>query len=458
MNLHFERVKNWLIQIDYLPALLDYIKIPSISKDKENVYKAAQAAKKILEDLEFKVTLHETSGNHVVYAENINNTEKPSILIYGHYDVQPVGDLNLWNTDPFSPLVKNGKIWGRGSADNKGQHYAHFLALKYLKEEEPEIFNKLNVKIILDGDEELGSFSLPEFIQKNTSLLDSEFVYVSDGPSLVYDSPTIVGSVRGILGLQISIEHNKEDLHSGNFGGVARSASRDIIALIDSMVDINGRVKIKEFYDMVNEPTKEEISALNNLEHIYNNIIKSKGISPANIHRESHRFQNQLYPTMNINGIKSGGVDNDRRTIIPSIAKVSIDCRLVPNMKSDIIKRIIEDHVKNWAKEQNIEDAVHIEFEHSMEPIETAINTQFVDLVKKAAIMGFAKEPIIVPRLGGSLPIYLFPKYLKKPVVLVPYALPDENNHAPNENLDIQYFENGVAMTAALLKLRYNSD
>lgn len=448
-------VLEWLQANPYLPELSEYIGLPSRSNFKEEVVKSEQFAASLMEKYGLKnVGLHETIGNPVVYGESLAGEGLPTVLIYGHADVQPEGDLSKWDSDPFVATKRGDKLFGRGTADNKGQHYAQFLALAFLKEKYPNVFSKINVKMILDGDEELGSYSIPGFIKKNTDLLKCDFVYVSDGPALVTDRPTIVGSVRGILTFQVNIKHNQGDLHSGNFGGVARSATRDMADLINSMVDPNGKALIEGYYDDVLDPSEVEQKALSQLDVVYDNNIKEYGITVApTFDGHSNIFLNECYPTLNVNGFAAGGVNEQRRTIIPSEAILSVDCRMVPAMDPEKLKQQITNHIENWRELRGIaKDAVHLEFESPMAPIMTSLNSDFIEPVAKAAKIGFGVEPILVPRLGGSLPIYLFPEHLKVPVILVPYALPDENNHAPNENLDLPYFESGVAMTAALIR------
>ncbi|MHA2089293.1 MAG: M20/M25/M40 family metallo-hydrolase [Candidatus Kariarchaeaceae archaeon] len=445
-------VIGWLQSTDYLSELSEYISLPSRSRNKDEVKVSAQFSKKLLESCGLTARMYDTTGNPVVYGESLVG-DYPTILIYGHHDVQPEGDLSKWNTPPFEATLVGSKLYGRGTADNKGQHYAQILALRYLQENEPEILKRINVKFILDGDEELGSFSLPEFVTENLSMLETDFVYVSDGPSLTTDTPTIVGGVRGIVSLQITIKHNQEDLHSGNFGGVARSATFDLMKLISSMISDSGEILVEGFHEDVATPTQMETELLDGLHEIFANIIETRELTPAiRPFDRSHAIQNSLWPTININGLLAGGVGDQRRTIIPSEAIASIDCRLVANQDpADIEEKIIA-HIKRWSQQQEIEDAVTVEFEHAMAPVPSSLKSEYIDLVIESAKEGYGADPLVVPSLGGSLPIYLFPKYLKKPVFLVPYALPDENNHAPNENLDIPFFESGVATTVALIR------
>ena len=448
-----DKILQWLKEYNYQDELIKYVSLPSRTNEKEEVKFVRNSAIDLLQSCKFDTKHYETEGNDVIIGKSLAGSDKPTILIYGHYDVQPAGDLALWDSPPFEAEIRGGKLYGRGSADNKGQHYAHIMALRYLRENYPEVFERLNIKFILDGDEELGSFSLPGFVESYKEEIDADFVYVSDGPSLSLTTPTIVGSVRGIIGFQITIEYNNSDLHSGNFGGVARSSTTDLISLLSDMVDINGQSKIPGFYDDINEPTVTEIESTKKLDDHYNKIVELNGITPArSIEGRSIIEQNQLYSTFNINGISGGSVGDESRTIVPSIAIASIDCRLIPDQNPDKVSSLVEEFVYNWAKENQVDRSnIHVDIEHAMWPIRSSMDTDYYKLVSEAVKIGFNKEPILVARLGGSLPIYLFDKYLNKPVILVPYALPDERNHAPNENLDIDFFESGVASTIALL-------
>ena len=446
-------VFEWLDSFDYLGELSEYIKLPSRSSYRDEVKVAGEFAIELMTKAGLTPRRYQTEGNDVIFGDSIADHAKKSILIYGHMDVQPEGDLDKWNTPPFEPTRVGDKLFGRGTADNKGQHFAHMLALRFLKEKYPDVFSNLTIKFILDGDEELGSFSLPPFVQANKELLDADFIFVSDGPSLVTNAPTIVGGVRGIVSFEIKIQHNAGDLHSGNFGGVARSAALDLMNLLNTMVDEDGKCKIQGFYNDITELSEFEKQALNNLEPVYNEIIAKNKITnalrPENL---THQFLNECWPTFNINGLGAGSVKVNRRTIIPSEAYASIDCRLVANMQPERVIGLIKAHVRKWSMDKGIEEAVSITFEGTMAPSESALNSEWMKPIQKAAEEGFETAPVIVPRLGGSLPIQLFPQYLKKPTFLVPFALPDENNHSPNENLDIPYMKNGIAMSVILLK------
>ncbi len=224
--------------------------------------------------------------------------------------------------------------------------------------------------------------------------------------------------------------------------------------LISSMIDKNGKVLIEGFYDDVNELSELEKGALQNLEPVYAKIMGDREITPA-IRPEghTHQFLNQAWPTLNINGLLAGGVKDKRRTIIPSEVYVSIDCRLVPNMDPVKIVERIANHISNWAKDQGIEDAIEIDMEGTMQPSASSLNSEILPLIMEATSKGFGADAVLVPRLGGSLPIQLFPEIMKRPVFLVPYALSDENNHSPNENLDLDYFKSGVVTSVELLRI-----
>ncbi len=450
-----DHVLHWLEEIHYVTRLQQYCSLPSRSLYQEEVRVTAEFLSKRLEELGFEVRVFETEHNPVVFAQRKALSEDaPTVLIYGHYDTQDEGDLELWDTNPFEPVVANGKLFGRGSADNKGQHFAQLLAIEYWLDQEPELLDRVTVKIVLDGDEELGSPTLEQVILSHKQVFQADFVYVSDGPSLSMEAPTVVGSARGIMTFEIRVEHNLSDLHSGNFGGLARSATGDLVQLLSEMVDPSGKCLIPGFYDNVLPPTPREKQALKVLEPYYEELIKEKGLTSAPIiEGKDHLLQNQFLPTFNINGLQAGGVGSKRRTIIPRTAIASIDCRLVPDQDASQVKKAILGFITAWGEKQGIKDSVRVEFESPMLPIKSSLETSYFELVVKAVKRGFNKEPIIVPRLGGSLPLYIFDKALNKPVILVPYALPDENNHAPNENLDLEFFKNGVATTVELLGL-----
>lgn len=447
-------ILKWLEDINYLAELKEYIALPSRSRNRDETKISGKYAIGLLKKAGLEPRRIPSSGNDVLFGHSLSDPGNPSVLLYGHYDVQPEGDIELWNTPPFEATKIGNKLYGRGSADNKGQHYAHLLGLRYLKEFYPEDFAKVNIKFILDGDEELGSFSLPPVVEENKDLLMADFVVVSDGPSLIETAPTIVGGVRGIVSFQVKIKHNQIDLHSGNFGGVGRSATFDAFNLVRSMIDENGTVLIEGFYDNIDDLSELEKSALISLEPVYQKIMQERKITPAIRPNDySHQFLNEAWPTLNINGILAGGVKNERRTIIPSEAYLSIDCRLVTSQDPDKISDLIETHIKDWSRKNGIENAIEIDMEGTMAPSTSSLNSEYLEIIQEATTKGYGVKPILVPRLGGSLPIQLFPRILERPVFLVPYALPDENNHSPNENLDLDYFKSGVITSVELMRI-----
>ncbi|MCE7737449.1 MAG: M20 family dipeptidase [Candidatus Heimdallarchaeota archaeon] len=449
-----DQILKWLDEINYLSELSEYVALPSRSRNQEETKIAGDYAIELLKKAGLEPRRIPSGGNDVLFGQSLSDPQNPSVLLYGHYDVQPEGDVEEWDSPPFVATKVGNKLFGRGTADNKGQHYAHLLGLRYFKKYYPDEFKKVNIKFILDGDEELGSFSLPQVVEENKELLMADFVIVSDGPSLVETAPTIVGGVRGIVSFQVKISHNHIDLHSGNFGGVGRSAAFDIMNLISSMIDKNGIVLMEGFYDDIEELSELEKGALQDLVPLYEKIMSDRKLTPAvRPEGHTHEFLNEAWPTFNINGLLTGGVKNERRTIIPSEAYFSVDCRLVPNQDPVKIVKIIENHISTWAKEQGIEEAIEIDMEGTMSPPPSSLNSDSLSIIQEAASKGFGVDPILVPRLGGSLPIELFPRLMDRPVFLLPYALADENNHSPNENLDLDYFKKGVITSVELLRI-----
>jgi acetylornithine deacetylase/succinyl-diaminopimelate desuccinylase-like protein len=444
---------DWLKTVDYISELKEYISYPSRGRNKDEVAISANFSLKLLENCGLKSRLFKTIGNPIVYGESLTSEKNPTILIYGHHDVQPEGDHSLWNTPPFEATLIGDKLYGRGTADNKGQHYAHMLAIRYLVNNEPEVLEKINIKFILDGDEELGSFSLPGFFEEHAEMLAADFMYFSDGPNFIDKKPNICCGTRGMATFQVKITHNPGDLHSGNFGGVARPAALDLMALLATMIRPDGKCLIKGYYDDVAPPSEREADVIAKLDPVYDSIIKSRALTRAQlIDNKSNAFMNELWPTFNINGLKTGDVGDEVRTAIPKEAIASIGCRLVPNQDPDDIQNKITSHVEQWAKESGIEDAVTIEFENAMAPIPSSINSPYIDLIIKATHEGFGEEPLVIPRMGASMETEVFPNYLNLSIFSVPYTLLDSSNHAPNENLDVPFLESGVATTVSLLR------
>lgn len=438
--------------------LFDFLRIPSISRDSHQVRNAAKWLHERLLEFTDMAEIVETRSNPIVIAEIHSNTNKnsPTVLIYGHYDVQPPDPLNMWDSPPFEPMIKEGRIYARGAGDNKGQLFANLVATDLLKTYDLPM---PTVKFIFDGEEELGSPSIDEGMKQRKEFFeDIDLVIVSDGPAHSSWRPTIEFGARGILGFRLRLTTAKQDQHSGNYGGIQPNPVWEVVEILKTMKDGNGRCLLNHFYDDVFTPEKEAQLAAKELDIPLEVYKKNLGIDffgeeqglpiPIKI---------MFRPTFNIRGIASGEVLENAKTIIPKEVIVEFDVRLVPNQTVENIEKIIRAHFnelsardERWKKRIN---SCKLTFEASMEPMYTPMNLKWTAILTKALYKGFEKKPVKVPLAGGSLPIFNLYKIIKKPLYILPYAQPDQGNHAPNENLMVEWFEKGIKSTMHLLKI-----
>ncbi len=386
----------------------------------------------------------ETGGHPFIFGERIVDPKKPTVLIYGHYDVQPVEPLDAWTTPPFEPTIRDGRIYARGAGDNKGQLYAQLMGIRSLIQVRGEL--PLNVKCIFEGEEENGSPHLEQVVRENMSRLGADLVYTSDGPLHESGRPLIVFGVRGNIYIELTAKGANRDLHSGNWGGPIRNPAWEIVHLLGTMKDGAGEVIVEGFYEKVVPPTEETRRVLRSIPLRREEVAEDLGLSPSEI-PEAEEFYLKLMtqPTMNICGLNSGYTGKGMKTVLPSTASVKLDMRLVPNQEPDEIFTKVEKHVKEHGK------GIEVRRLGSMRPSRTPIENPFTAPIVEALRVATKKEPIIYPSLGASLPDHVFTKILGVPSILVPYANADESNHAPNENLRVENFMLGVKCCASIL-------
>ncbi len=445
---------------DFLDELFDLIRIPSISRDKASVTTAANWLDNKLKQTADYVEQIETSGNPVVIAEwrpqidEISSSVSTSILFYGHYDVQPPDPIDEWLSPPFEPEIRDGRIFARGIGDNKGQFFAHIVAIECLHK-----LNKLGVrvKMILDGEEELGSPYIDEAINKRKEFFnDVDLVIVSDGPADPTWKPTLEFGARGIITVQFELQTAKGDVHSGNFGGIQPNPVWDLISILKTMKSDQGKCLIEGFYDNVFTPSEAALKAAEDLDRDPEIYKKQLGVTYFGEEKDlplTHRLM--FRPTFNIRGICSGSVRENARTIIPKEVVAELDIRLVPNQTPERIEQLVLEHLQGLKeKSQNyaqILERCKINFGTSFYPMFTPLELPWTDILVKSIREGFDEEPLKIPLAGGSLPLYSLYKATKKPMYIIPYAQPDEDNHAPNENMMVEWFEKGVKTSIALL-------
>lgn len=429
---------------DYLDQLFNLLKRPSISSDRDAIRHCAEVLKGDMENLSIDTQIIETGGNPVVYGEIVNDKNRFTLLIYGHYDVQSVEPLELWDSDPFEPEIRDGRIYARGAGDNKGQLMAQLLGLKTYQALYGEL--PINVKFVFEGEEELGSVNLPLFVSKHDKMLEADLVYTSDGSSHNSGDPLILLGVRGVLTLEMVAQGADFDNHSGNTGNIVPNPVWKLIELLNTMRDDNGRVLVEGFYDNIREPSDKELELLSKLPYDQADIAEKIGYEDLNMQGESYYHKLTMEPTFNISGIESGYTGRNAKTIIPSIATVNMDIRLVADQDPEYIFDKIEAHV------QNIDPSVIVTYKGAMYPSRTSADLEIVQVVTDAVRNAYGKEPLVQPSMPGSLPDYVWTDYLNTPSIIMPYANFDQRNHSPNENLKVENFLNGIKCTCNLIK------
>ena len=429
----------------YLNELKEFLSYPSISNDaahKKDVEKCARYLKQHLEKIGMEnAEVYPTAGHPVVYADWLHaGKDKPTALIYGHYDVQPVDPVELWTSPPFEAEVRGENIYARGAADDKGQVMVHLKALEaHLKS------NKslpVNLKIIIEGEEEIGSMHLDDFIIKHKDLLKADVVIISD--TAMYDKgyPAIGYALRGLCYMQVELTGPNRDLHSGQFGGAVENPINALAKMITKLKDDKGRILIDGFYDDVLPVSEEERAEFKKLPFDDNKYMNSLGVAEL-FGEEGYSTLERLWtrPTLDCNGIWGGFTGEGAKTVLPSKAYAKISMRLVPNQEPGKIEGLFIAYIKKIAPKSV---KVTIKGLHHGKPAITPIDSKWVKAAYEAMKQAFGKEPVFI-REGGSIPIVVtFQDILKAPSVLLGFGLPDENAHSPDENMNLDNFYNGI--------------
>ncbi|BCX14179.1 MAG: succinyl-diaminopimelate desuccinylase [Candidatus Dojkabacteria bacterium] len=447
----------------YLDELIELLKIPSISSlptHKKDTLKAAEFIIDELKKINFKTELFYSKKygeeNHypVIFAEKISNPNNKTILIYGHYDVQPVDPLTEWLTDPFNPEIKEGKIYARGVNDNKGQLYTHIAALKELDKCWGDNW-PVNVKIIFEGEEESGGETIEAFIDenKNNSLLKADVCLVSDTPWINKDTPAILTGLRGIVYTQIDVKAFDGDLHSGEFGGAVRNPANDLAFIISKLKDeISGKILIPNFYDNVKDFSSNERELLNSIPETEKQFLKNAKNAKSTFIESGYTFieGKTVRPTLDVNGMWSGFTEEGAKTIIPATAHAKVSMRLVPNQDPEKIFELFKNYVLNIAPE-GLDISVNLI--HGGEWVSTSIDSDYVKIAQKAIKKVFKKEALFFKE-GGSIPaIAKIQKALNVEPVFLGYGLPDDALHSPNEKFDLDQFFGGIDCNIEFFKL-----
>ena len=427
----------------FLNELFDLLRIPSVSaksEHKADMLTCAEAVKdRLLEAGADTVSIYPTEGHPIVYGEKIIDPAKPTVLVYGHYDVQPAEPLELWNSGPFEPTVVDGKIYARGSCDDKGQVYMHIKALEILVQT-----NTLqsNIKFCIEGEEEVGSPNLGKFVAANTALLKADCVLISDSAMISMDTPSLDIGMRGLSFIEVEVTGPNRDLHSGVYGGAVANPITILAKMIASLHDENNHISIPGFYDEVAVATPEERELMASAPFDENEYKQDLGVEE--LWGEAGYSSNErtgIRPTIEINGIWGGYTGEGAKTVLPSKAFAKISARLVPNQSSQKITDILIEHLQKIAPPfVTVKATLH----HGGEPYSTPIDSCAYKAASKAMETTFGKTPIPV-RGGGSIPICaLFEKELGIKIVFMGFGLDSDNLHSPNEKFNIKNFYKGI--------------
>jgi acetylornithine deacetylase/succinyl-diaminopimelate desuccinylase-like protein len=427
----------------FLSELFELLRIPSISSEsakKGDIIKAAEFIKERFEDLNVdKAEICETAGNPIVYAEKIIDPALPTVLVYGHYDVQPVDPIELWTSAPFEPTIRDGKIYARGSADDKGQFYAHVKAFDAMVKND-SLF--CNVKFMIEGEEEIGSENLGIFVAGNKEKLAADVILISDTSMLSLEHPSITTGLKGLSYLEVEVVGPNRDLHSGTYGGAVGNPINILSKMIASLTDENNRITIPGFYDKVAELSKverEKIAAAPFSEEEYKKELDVDALAGEKGYTALEQLG--IRPTLDVNGIWGGYTGEGAKTVLPSKAFAKISMRLVPNQNSKEVTQLFIDHFHAIAPPQV---KVKVTPHHGGEPAVTPIDSVAYKAAENAYEEGWGKKPIPT-RDGGSIPIVaLFEKELGLNSILLGLGLDSDAIHSPNESFGVQNFLKGI--------------
>jgi acetylornithine deacetylase/succinyl-diaminopimelate desuccinylase-like protein len=429
-----------------LGELLRLLRQPSISAQNVGVAECAELVREAVAAAGLHTELFPTRRHPMVFGERTGPAGTPTLLLYGHYDVQPPEPLEAWVSPPFEPEIRDGRIYARGAGDNKGQFFAHLAALRAWHETVDEL--PIGVKILIEGEEETGSPHLEETVAAYRERLQADLVVTSDGPIYADGQPLVKYGVRGMLYIELRATGANRDLHSGNWGGVAPNPVWTLVRLLATMLDSENQITIPGVLDDVREPPSAVRAALDALAARTDakETLATIGIDvlPPPAGRPLHD-RLMIHPTMNIAGLHGGYGGEGSKTVLPNQAIAKLDLRLVPDQDPDKVFRAIQDHIAHHAPD------VEIVRLGSMRPSSTPLDHPLAAVVREAVRQGFGQEPLDVPSAGGSLPDAAWTRTLGLPSFVVPYANHDEGNHGPNENLVVDRFFAGIRTTAALV-------
>lgn len=429
--------------------LFEFLRIPSISTDaskKPDIKRAADFLMNAFSKLEMdRLELFETPGNPIVFAEKKVSDAAPTVLVYGHYDVQPPDPIAKWNSDPFEPTVRQGKVYARGASDDKGQSLTHIKALAAFVATKTPF--PVNVKFVLEGEEEIGSPSLVPFLESHGDLLSCDMVLVSDTSMFAKDTPSITYGLRGLAYMEVTVHGPNRDLHSGVYGGAIDNPANVLAEMIGKLKDENGRVTIPGFYDQVRQLSAQEREAYTKLPFDEPAYLSDLGVQAvrgetgySTLERASAR------PTLDVNGIWGGYTDEGAKTVLPASASAKISMRLVPDQHPQTIAKLFADHFKSLAPPTV---RVEVEEHHGGFPAMTPLDFYGLKAAAKAFKTVYGKEPLFT-REGGSIPIVAeFKRVLNADSILMGFGLNSDALHSPNEHFHLVDYHRGIKTSTA---------
>ena len=417
----------------FLARLIDYVRRPSISAYGEGIGEVAEYIAGVMHEMGLSVRIMSTSGWPMVFGEYYIGGGARTVLLYGHYDVQPPDPLEEWISPPFEPAIRDGRLYARGVGDNKGQHFAQLMALETLLACRGTL--ACNVKVLLEGEEEVGSPHMPEFVSEHRDELQADLVIFSDGPVHENGQSTLCFGVRGVLDIELRAHGANRDLHSGHWGGIVPNPLWTLTHLLATMKNEHGEVTIDGFYENVLPITELEREALAHLPIDVNEVKSSLGLKRLDEPHERGYFERlAAWPTLTINGIHGGYGGPGSKTVLPHEAVAKCDIRLVEAQTAGEILAKVKAHVQRYAPEVSVTSF------GGMDPSKTPLESPFTEPICQAIRAAQGAFPLLVPAMGASIPEYVFTKTLGIPTFGVPYANADESNHAPNENMEIARF------------------
>ena len=435
----------------YIEELKEFLRIPSIStlpENKKDMQAGAQFVSGKLKDAGLnKVEIFQTEGHPLIYGEWLGAPGKPTVLIYGHYDVQPVDPIELWNSPPFEPTIIDDKIYARGATDDKGQMYMHIKSVEAYFKTYGSL--PLNLKFLIEGEEEIGSGNLTTFLKNNTDLLKCDAVLISDTALFAPGVPTITYGLRGLCYMEVEVTGPSRDLHSGTFGGGVANPINILAKMINELIDKDGKIKIDGFYDDVLKLSKKERENFKALKFSEKNFAKAIGLK----HLRGEKGYSTLEriwarPTLDCNGIWGGFTGQGAKTVIPSKATAKISMRLVPHQDPKKIEKLFTKYINKIAPK---DVKVKVTSLHGGYPVITPLDDPATIAGAKAMSLAFGKKTVFM-REGGSIPIVVeFANRLNASPVLMGLGLNTENLHSPNEHFSLTHFQLGIKSSAYFL-------